>query len=156
MKINHFRIQYHYLRKYANNDISTHHHLHKEGMMTFSKAELCPVMEGLTDQALTQVAQYFAALAEPNRLRILNCLREGELNVGELAERCNCSQANVSRHLSTLAKHGFVEREGRGTTVFYRIADASVYALCDLVCGNVARQLDSQAALLVGLKRKTA
>ncbi len=102
----------------------------------------------MSDQALTQVAHYFSALAEPTRLRILYCLREREHNVGELAERCNCSQANVSRHLSTLAKHGLVAREGRGTTVFYRIADPSVYALCDLVCGNVARQLEHRVAQL--------
>ena len=41
--------------------------------------------------------------------------------------------ANISRHLSTLAKHGMVIREARGTTVYYRIADESIYALCDLV-----------------------
>ena len=105
-------------------------------------------MEGLSDQALTQVAQYFSALAEPTRLRILNSLRVHEQNVGELAELCACSQANVSRHLSTLAKHGLVAREGRGTSVYYRIADPSVYALCELVCGNVARQLEAQAAVL--------
>ena len=105
-------------------------------------------MQGLSEQALSQVAQYFSALAEPSRLRILNYLREGEKNVGELAEACGCSQANVSRHLSTLAKHGLVSREGRGTSVFYRIADPGIYALCDLVCGNVAKQLENQAALL--------
>ena len=116
--------------------------------MLFFTMEPCPIMEGLSDQALTQVAQYFSALAEPTRLRILNCLRQQEHNVGELAERCGCSQANVSRHLSTLAKHGLVAREGRGTAVYYRIADPAIYALCDLVCGNVARQLETQAAEL--------
>lgn len=119
--------------------------------MTFTQ-EQCPLMEGLSDQALIQVAQYFSALAEPTRLRILNCLRDREQNVGELAEHCECSQANVSRHLSTLAKHGLVAREGRGTSVYYRIADPSIYALCDLVCGNVARQLEVQAAALGGMK----
>ena len=113
-------------------------------------AEPCPLMEGLSDQALIQVAQYFSALAEPTRLRILNCLRDREHNVGELAEHCVCSQANVSRHLSTLAKHGLVAREGRGTSVYYHIADPSIYALCDLVCGNVARQLETQTAVLTG------
>jgi len=106
------------------------------------------VMEGLSDQALIQVAQYFGALAEPTRLRILNTLREKEQNVGELAEQCQCSQANVSRHLSTLAKHGLVAREGRGTSVYYRIADPSIYALCDLVCANVSRSLETQVAAL--------
>ena len=38
-----------------------------------------------------------------------------------------------------------IVRESRGTSVFYRIADPSVYALCDLVCGNVAQRLERQA-----------
>jgi DNA-binding transcriptional ArsR family regulator len=111
----------------------------------------CGIMEGLTDQALIQVAQYFSALSEPSRLKILNYLRDGEKNVGELADICECSQANVSRHLSMLAKHGLVKREGRGTAVYYQIADPGIYALCDLVCGNVARQLQSQVSLLGNL-----
>ncbi|WP_084544893.1 ArsR/SmtB family transcription factor [Derxia gummosa] len=102
-------------------------------------------MPNLPPEAMEQVAAYFQALAEPTRLLILNLLRDGERNVGELAEQCGCSSANVSRHLSLLMRHGFVVREGRGTSVYYRIADASVYALCDLVCGNIARQLDQRA-----------
>lgn len=111
-------------------------------------------MDGLSEQALAHVAQYFSALAEPTRLRLLNYLRDGEKNVGELAEVCACSQANVSRHLSTLAKHGMVVREGRGTAVYYRIADPAIYKLCDLVCGNVAKQLGQQASLLGALTPK--
>ena len=53
-------------------------------------------MQGLSEQALTQVAQYFSALSEPNRLRILNCLRDGELNVGELAERQRLFRADAA------------------------------------------------------------
>ncbi|WP_137939563.1 metalloregulator ArsR/SmtB family transcription factor [Chitinivorax sp. B] len=104
-------------------------------------------MEDLSDQALGQVAAYFQALAEPTRLRILNLLREGERNVGELAQICDCTMANISRHLSLLAKHGLVARQGRGTNVYYRIADPTIYALCDLVCGNIARRLEEQAAV---------
>lgn len=104
------------------------------------------IMEGLTDQALGQVAHYFQALAEPNRLKILNLLRGGERNVGELAELCGSTLPNVSRHLATLAKHGFVMREGRGTSVYYRIADPGIYQLCDLVCGSIARRFEEQAA----------
>jgi hypothetical protein len=35
-----------------------------------------------------------------------------------------------------------VERESRGVSVFYRVSDASIYALCDLVCGNIARRYE--------------
>ncbi len=107
-----------------------------------STPPLPPTMKNLTPEALQQVAQYFQTLAEPTRLHIVNLLRKGELNVGEIADACGCSAANVSRHLSHLMRHGLVEREARGTTVYYRIADESVYALCDLVCNNIARQLE--------------
>lgn len=102
-------------------------------------------MQGLPREALEQVAAYFQALSEPTRLRILNLLRDGERNVGDLAQACGCTAANVSRHLAMLTQHGLVARESRGTSVYYRIADASVYALCDLVCGNVARKLQRSA-----------
>lgn len=102
-------------------------------------------MEHLPDEALEQVAGYFQALAEPTRLQILNHLRDGERNVGELAQLCGFTSANVSRHLALLTAHGLVERESRGTSAYYRIADPSVYALCDLVCSRIARQLDEKA-----------
>ena len=99
-------------------------------------------MENLPPEALQDVATYFQALSEPTRLHILNILREGERNVGDLAQLCGSTAANVSRHLSLLTKHGMVVRDSRGTSAYYRIADESIYALCDLVCGNIARQME--------------
>jgi DNA-binding transcriptional ArsR family regulator len=99
-------------------------------------------MESLSNEALEQVAAYFQALSEPTRLRILNLLRQQERSVGELAQLCGYSSANVSRHLALLTQHGLVARESRGTSAYFRIADPSVYALCDLVCGNIGRQVE--------------
>ena len=99
-------------------------------------------MENLPPEAMMEVAAYFQALSEPTRLKILNLLREGERNVGELAQLCGFTAANISRHLALLTKHGLVARESRGTSVYYRIADESIYALCDLVCGNISRQME--------------
>lgn len=102
-------------------------------------------MEGLPEEALKQVAAYFQVLSEPTRLQILNLLREKERNVGELAQLCGYTSANVSRHLTQLTQHGLVSRESRGNSAYYRIADPGVYQLCDLVCGNIARQLERAA-----------
>jgi DNA-binding transcriptional ArsR family regulator len=102
-------------------------------------------MKGLTPEALQEVAAYFQALSEPTRLQILNYLRKSERNVGELAELCGYTAANISRHLTMLTKHGMVARESRGNSVYYRIADEQIYALCDLVCGNIARQFEQTA-----------
>jgi DNA-binding transcriptional ArsR family regulator len=106
----------------------------------------CTLMKDLPAEALEQVALYFQALAEPSRLKILNLLRGGEASVGEIAQQCGSSVANVSRHLALLGQRGLVARETRGNSVYYRIADPSIYELCDLVCGNIARQFDRTLA----------
>jgi DNA-binding transcriptional ArsR family regulator len=105
----------------------------------------CPTMKSLPPEALEQVASYFQALAEPTRLQLLNLLREGEHNVGELAQLTGYSAANVSRHLALLTQHGLLARESRGNSAYFRIADASIYRLCDLVCDSIARRIDRTA-----------
>jgi len=99
----------------------------------------------LPPEALEHVAAYFQALSEPTRLNLINLLRAGERNVGELARSCGCTTANTSKHLALLAGQGLVARESRGTSVYYRIADETIYALCDLVCDSLARKFAQQA-----------
>jgi DNA-binding transcriptional ArsR family regulator len=116
--------------------------------VTLDRPAVCRTMQALDDRALEHVADYFRALSEPHRLKILNALRAGERNVGDLAEVLDCSQANVSKHLSVLTKLGFIERHSRGTSAYYRVADPGTYQLCDLVCGQIARRFVSQADML--------
>lgn len=115
-------------------------------MMSIPELPMCMRMQDLPKEALEQVAAYFQTLAEPTRLSLLNLLRGGERNVGELAQLTGFTAANVSRHLALLTTHGLVARESRGTSVYYRMADDSVYALCDLVCGNIARRFERVAS----------
>ena len=70
-------------------------------------------MKVLDDRALVHVAEYFRALSEPLRLKILNTLGDRPHNVGELTELLECSQANVSKHLATLTRLGFVALRAR-------------------------------------------
>jgi DNA-binding transcriptional ArsR family regulator len=51
----------------------------------------------------------FELLAEPNRRRILDLLRDGERPVGELVERLAISQPAVSKHLRVLRESGLVD-----------------------------------------------
>lgn len=51
----------------------------------------------------------FELLAEPNRRRILDLLRDGERPVGELVDRLSMSQPSVSKHLRVLRDSGLVD-----------------------------------------------
>ena len=63
----------------------------------------------------------FAALAEPNRLRIVELLRAGACPVGEIGERLHLQQPQVSKHLRVLKDAGLVEVEVRAQQRFYEL-----------------------------------
>lgn len=100
--------------------------------------------KSLSDKALGMVATRFRLLSEPVRLRILHTLQEREASVGTLVEELGLQQANVSKHLQQLYQAGIVDRRRDGLQVFYRIADDTIFELCDLVCGSLADQLESE------------
>jgi DNA-binding transcriptional ArsR family regulator len=60
------------------------------------------------------------------------------------------TQPNVSKHLKILQDAGLVSRRQEGNTAWYSIADPSVFALCDLVCGSLRERLESQAEMFRG------
>ena len=105
----------------------------------------CSLMENLDDRAIEQVADFFGAFSVPMRLKILNALRGGERNVGDLTAEFGCSQANVSKHLSMLAHKGLIAKTLRGTSAYYRIIDPRIYQLCDLVCVQIGQRFAHQA-----------
>jgi DNA-binding transcriptional ArsR family regulator len=61
----------------------------------------------------------FTVLAEPQRRRILDLLRDGERPVGELVERLGLSQPGVSKHLRVLRDAGLVSVRPEGQRRWY-------------------------------------
>jgi DNA-binding transcriptional ArsR family regulator len=63
----------------------------------------------------------FSALADPMRLKILEALRAGEIQVNDLVEQVEIQQSGVSRHLGILARAGFVNVRPDGQRRFYSL-----------------------------------
>ena len=108
-----------------------------------------PVVPHPLPDALAEViAQRFRVLGEPMRIKLLDQLREGPASVGELQEGTGASQQNVSKHLGVLLNAGMVSRSRDGNLAIYSIADDSVFALCETVCGGIQRQVDELQAVI--------
>lgn len=70
-----------------------------------------------------------SALAEPNRLRIVELLRNGPLTVGEIADRVGLRQPQASKHLKVLSDHGIVDMQADANRRIYRLRPEPFYAL---------------------------
>jgi ArsR family transcriptional regulator len=73
-----------------------------------------------------QAADLLRALSNERRLLILCELGDGELSVGEIQARLDCSQSALSQHLAVLREQGAVATRREGQTIFYRVADPAV------------------------------
>lgn len=68
-----------------------------------------------------ECADRLKALADADRLKIVQVLREGPKNVGEIAAELAAEIANVSHHLQILKRERIVETEKQGRFVVYRL-----------------------------------
>jgi ArsR family transcriptional regulator len=83
----------------------------------------CSVLvEPIDERTASDLATGFHALADPARLRLLSLVASqpaGEVCACELVEPLGKSQPTVSHHLKVLYEAGLVDREKRGTWVWY-------------------------------------
>ncbi len=107
-------------------------------------------------RSLALIAERFRVLGDPLRLQILHVLGGDERTVGDLVEAVEASQANVSKHLQVLRKAGLVERRRQGLHAYYRVTDASIFQLCDLVCGRMSQQFEDELEAIRGLHPPSA
>ena len=67
-------------------------------------------------------AELLKALADAERLRLVQALRAGPQSVSDLAALLENEIGNVSHHLKVLRKHGLVTTQRRGKMVIYSLA----------------------------------
>lgn len=77
------------------------------------------------------VQQRMTAIAEPNRFRIVELLRDGPQPVGGIVAALNLGQPQVSRHLRLLAEAGVVEATKHAQQRIYRLRPEAMRELSD-------------------------
>lgn len=79
----------------------------------------------------TTSAALFAALSNPQRIRLLLALRDGECCVCELQTALDAPQSTVATHLRQLTEAGLVSVRKEGKWSYYGVADSGVYTLLE-------------------------
>lgn len=72
------------------------------------------------------VADFFKVFGDATRIKLLSLLAEGELCVGDIAEKLEMSQSAVSHQLRVLRQNDLVKYKKDGKTVFYSLDDEHV------------------------------
>lgn len=83
----------------------------------------------MENQTIIKVSDLFKLLSDVTRLKILWHLKEGPLNVSEIAEVVGLSLSAVSHQLKTLRMANLVKKEKQGREVYYEYDDHHVYGI---------------------------
>jgi len=108
---------------------------------------------------MKELIRVMKALSDPNRVRTLKLLEEGERCVCEIQAVLGLAQSTVSAHMKILEEAGLVHRRRQGTWILYRLAEEpeSEYAAAMLVqlqqWLEKDRELDRMRNLLPGIAR---
>jgi DNA-binding transcriptional ArsR family regulator len=103
--------------------------------------------EGFKDEEFYSAYKlFFGTLVSESRLKIINLLRKGKRNVGEIIKELNMEQTGVSHDLARLKKCGFVEDEIDGKFRYYKLNDKTIKPLMEIIekhmseyCINILR-----------------
>jgi len=75
----------------------------------------------------------FKALADSTRLKILECVKNGEKCICEIIPCTGKSQPNVSQHMKILRAAGLIKERKEGTNIFIKITTKQIFNVIDSV-----------------------
>ncbi len=102
------------------------------------------------EESLETLLDFFKALADANRLRLIGLLAQKESSVEELAAVLDISASTVSHHLSKLAEIGLVSARAEGYYSVYRLETETLTGMAKRMLSEdtlpeAAKDLDREA-----------
>lgn len=87
----------------------------------------------LCKEDILRAVRCLKALAHPTRLGILCLLRDGEKTVHELQTLLECTQSNISQHLSIMREREILTARKESNQVFYGVKNPDMFRLLELL-----------------------
>ena len=92
------------------------------------------------DELILRSAEFYKALSDYSRFKIVFVLMSGEKCVSEIVEEVNMSQTAVSYQLKLLRQMNLVKYRRSGQNIFYSIDDQHVYDIINLTFEHIKHQ----------------
>ncbi len=89
------------------------------------------------DGALNKLADFFSALSDPTRLKILTALSASKMCVTDISRLSGINQTTVSHQLRLLKSARLVESKRQGKIMFYSLTDNGFIRIMDIVVSNI-------------------
>jgi ArsR family transcriptional regulator len=102
----------------------------------------------MEEQVVELQAEILKAMAQPTRLRILECLRKGEKCICEIVPLIHGEQSNISRHISLMQKTHLVTTRKDGVRVMVRVRDPRIFEILDHVGLLLKKQIVETGKLI--------
>ena len=106
----------------------------------------------MDDRVIEMKAEVLKALAQPTRLKILECLRNGEKCICEIVPALNGEQSNISRHISLMQKSNLVTTRKDGVKVMVKVSDPEIFQILDSVTLLLKKQMIETGKLFQELR----
>lgn len=84
-----------------------------------------------------ELAQFFRALSDPTRIKILFLISDKEMCVRQVADLLNMTEAAVSHQFRVLRMNGLVKRIRKGKEIGYRLNDSHVNRIMEQGCEHL-------------------
>jgi len=73
---------------------------------------------------------FFKGISDPNRVKIMKLLKNGEMPVSEIVSHFNMKQPSISHHLKVLKNAGIVTSRKEGKEIFYKLDICCISDCC--------------------------
>jgi len=103
----------------------------------------------MEDEIFELKAEILKVLAQPTRMKILECLRKGERSIHEIIPDIHAEQSNVSRHIFLMQKNHIVTTRKDGVRLMVKVKDPEVFNILDRVREILKNQMKEQEKLFL-------
>lgn len=94
----------------------------------------------LNDETLKKISNFYKALADSTRTKIINLLEKNELCVCDICVILNMTKSAVSHQLKYLKQMNLIKSKRKGKEIWYTLADSHVSEVFDISLEHILEE----------------